>query len=340
MKNNENEILKFNLNELSWDGVNTNQQNNEKILECTKYPCYDDMCFEGEVFGNDLGVTYQQIISKANGKGTKPDSSNNPEIKTLYDQELSKGGIWLKFTDYKDSVKKANNGKPYTFYVAKKPVLKNVSWYDLESIGMVYGTDTVDSNGPKPGIITKNSASDDSYGIRKSYRPTTMDGKNGKYQISLIRGRTNYGDKDGINSETNWRDAKNSQWNRSIVAITTSYRGENDSLEDALKTKSDGTEYTGSLNKLNMDLKCKTGDYNWFGDLTIGAWEGFQYNNKNASSVSGQGQYSLSQEYSSSSYRSGRGDSGLGDGAANSVSLDPDVRYGNYGFRPVLSPIY
>lgn len=334
MKNSESEALKFNLSELSWDEVG------EEKDVTRGFPCYDDMCFEGEVTGKELGITYGQIINKTNMKGAPLDEPEGTIIGTIigtfYEQELAKGGIWLKFTDYKESVKQANKGKPYTFYVAKKPVLKNVSWLNLESLGMVYGPDTVDSNGPKSGITTKNSAKDDSFGIRESYRPTILDGKYGKYQVSLMRGLSNYGDKEGINSDG--LNEFNSQWNRSILAITTSYRGYNDDMEDALKTRSDGTRYADHLDMPNMDLKYKTGNYNWFGDLTTGAWDEFQYNNEQFSGVNDKGQRSWTQDFCVyGSYRSVRGNGTLGGGAANSVEADP--YYGDDGFRPVLSPI-
>lgn len=293
--------------------------------------CYDGMCFEGEVEGNSL-ISYQKILDTFNSKAGEskkiipnvPESTHK-EIHNQYAQELSKGGMYLKFTDnkYKDS-----NGRPRTFYVSKKPITNGISYDMLYKAGMIYGQDLT----PKE----KSKIEEGSGG--KTYTPTIVTGLSGqKYIVRLLRGRSNYGA--GVRYKTGttnygWLDAKNSEWNRSIVAITKQYRGEKDSMEQALKEGNSSTQW------VTGNYKNQIAEYNWFGDLTLGTWsDNFRYNNSDFSEVKGKGQYNWTQEFDSDSSLSCRGSNGTYYGAANSSNSSPDGTNDNIGWRLVLEPL-
>lgn len=306
--------------------------------------CYDGMCFEGEVTGNELGITYDELrkdvrekvrgsVKYDPGKELLDPSITESQSKLIYEQnesEKAKGGIWLKFTDYR--YKKYN--KPRTFYVAKKPILKNISWNDIHTAGMVYGWDVID---PNTDELRQNSDKyKNKYG-NKDYKATILDNKkdSNKYIVRLLQGKTNYGG-DVSNTKYYQYDSENanSEWNRTILPLTKEYRfgsstNNNNYIESVLR-EGNGDNY-----------KNQTAQYNWFGDLTLGAWESFNYNNNNnVSSVSGQGQYNWVQEYGENSgLRSYRGRSGTDRGAAYSGTYSPDYRFSNFGFRPVLEPL-
>lgn len=333
---------------LDYGATNSNDNNasdgyNQYGLRLVLYPlpdCYDDMCFEGEVTGNSLGITYDNIAAKLN-KNTISNISSNNEIKDLYEKELANGGIWLKFTDYKKETMKNNKGKPVTFYISKKPIVNAVSWDKIKSSGMMYGPDVINRDGTK----VKSTVKLDPNNELDNYKPTilTSTTTNTYYQPALLRGRSDYGKplSSGKDSYYVWQQAKESQWNRSIVAITSSYRGEKDSMEDNLITKTNGDKYMDSyLNKPNLDLKYKTADYNWFGDLTLVASGSFEYNGKNLDSIGRKGQWNWTQEHSSSdSYRAGRGRSGLDFGAANSNGNNAGGDDASCGLRLALYPL-
>ena len=294
--------------------------------------CYDGMCFEGEVEGNSL-KTYQEITNLYNSKTNQDKKiisfdnykTSRKEIYYQYQDELSKGGMWLKFTDnkYKDK-----NNKPRTFYVAKKPILKGIFYNDIVKAGMLYGLDIIDEHGNFIHQVDK---------FITGYKPTIVDINGQKYVIRLLRGRTNYGDpiaKKSNGQDYKWQDALNSEWNRTIVAITKQYRGESSSMEPALKDGNSSTQW------VNNNYKNQTAQYNWFGDLTLGAWESFNYRNVNdkVSSVIGQGQRSWVQEYSADR-RSYRGHHNVDYGAAGSGNGGANSGDTSCGFRPVLEPL-
>ena len=292
--------------------------------------CYDGMCFEGEIEGNTL-ITYQKMLDTFNSKSgqSKVLIENVPEAthKEIYDeyaQELSKGGMYLKFTDnkYKDS-----NGNPRTFYVSKKPVTNEISYDMLYKAGMIYGQDLTPEEKAKIEDTTK-----------QSYTPTIVTDSNGqKYIVRLLRGRSNYGA--GIRYKTgktdySWTDALNSEWNRLIVAITKQYRGESSLMEQALK---DGNS---TYKWITNNYKNQIANYNWFGDLTLGTWSNtFKYNNKDLSSVNGKGQWNWTQEFSDSSRRAVRGSSGVSGGAAFSGDDFSGSADASVGWRLVLEPL-
>lgn len=292
--------------------------------------CYDGMCFEGEVEGNTL-ITYQKMLDTFNSKSGQskvlienvPEATHK-EIHDQYAQELSKGGMYLKFTDnkYKDS-----KGNPRTFYVSKKPVTNKISYNMLYKAGMIYGQDLTPEEKSKIEDTTQ-----------KPYTPTIVADSSGqKYTVRLLKGRSNYGA--GIRYKTgeteySWTDAKNSEWNRSIVAVTKQYRGENDSMEQALKDGNPSTQWV-----IN-NYKNQTANYNWFGDLTLGTWsDTFKYNNKDLNGVNGKGQYNWTQEFTGSSYRADRGNRYVNSGAAGSSSSGSYATSAGIGWRLVLEPL-
>lgn len=297
---------------------------------------YDGVVFEGEVTGNELGITYDELRKKVRDKTNKTEetlpkpSITEAQSKLLYDlndYEEKNGGMWLKFTDYTYT----RDGKPRTFYVAKKPILKKISYNDIVNSGMAYGWDIIDPNTNK---FRSNLIQFDKTALN-NYNPTIIN-NNQQYIVRLLRGRSNYGNpitKNSNNQDYKWKDAPNSEWNRTIVAITQQYRGESSSMEQALKDGNSGTQWVGN------NYKNQTAQYNWFGDLTLGAWESFNYKNvkDTVSSVYGQGQYSWVQEYSAA-HRSFRGGDDPGRSAAYSGDSSDDGRSDDYGFRPVLEP--
>ena len=250
--------------------------------------------------------------------------STYKEIHDQYAQELSKGGMYLKFTDnkYKDS-----KGRPRTFYVSKKPITNGISYNMLYKAGMIYGQDLT----PKEKLNIEE-------GIHQSYTPTIVTDSNGqKYIVRLLRGRSNYGA--GIRHKTGstdyeWQDAPNSEWNRTMVAITKQYRGESSSMEQALKEGNSSTQW------VTNNYKNQTAEYNWFGDLVLGSYHNWTYNNKTYNGLSSnyKGQWQWTQEYSGSS-RSSRGSYGVDGGVASSNSYSPGTTGDSYGWRLVLEPL-
>ncbi len=289
--------------------------------------------FLGEVSGNKLGITYgdlRKYVKDKTGKGEKP-SITESESKEIYGQnekEENVGGMWLKFID------RDQFGKIHVFYVAKKPILKNINWDTIYSAGMVYGWDVIDSHTEKPKKdpekYTNNGA---------SYKATILEdrGGNNKFIVRLPRGLSNYGDfdtKKHNHQSYNTKDAPYSEWNRTILPLTKQYRiglytNNNTCLGPALRDGNDGESYV-----IN-DYKIQTARYNWFGDLTLGASNDFIYNSKDIDGVEYQGQWNWAQEHTSGG-RSIRGKDGATQGAATSYHGIYNTDGDQFGFRPVL----
>ena len=280
-------------------------------------PSYDGMYFNGEIKGTDF-ITYEKLKTQIEADGKKVGA-----VLEL-GNDTADGGNWLKFTDtkYKDA-----NGKPRVFYVAKKPITNAVSWDDLFNAGVIYGPDKINSDGAVRDTATE---------IKSGYQGKIVTIKGKKYMVRLIRGVSNNGSSVKYKSGTTdyeYSDAPNSEWNRSIVAVTKQYRGEEKSMEQALKDGNSNYWY------VNNDYKVQLHDYNWFGDLTLGASANYQYNEKPMSSVGDKGQWSRCQEYISNSFSFMRGSSIPSNGAAFSFRRDSGYRTEGYGWRPVLELI-
>lgn len=296
---------------------------------------YDDMAFFGEVSGKNL-IKHEDLVSQLNASigGAKPEIPIDG-YKEIYDknkEEEDKGGIWLKFIDYKY----LRDGKPRTFYVMKKPIRKGVSWNTLFDAGVVYGWDVIGEN----GLPKSNKEKYQNKYNNKDYKATILTIKGKKYIVRLLQGKTNYG---GNVANTSYWDYgsqnNNSEWNRTILPITQGYRFgsntfNNNFAEQALR---DGD--TANYDKRNYNVQLA--NYNWFGDLTLGSSNSWIYNNKNYPGLNNyQGQYNWVQEYGeSSSFRGFRGFYDILRGAAYSSSDYPNYDGGILGVRLVLEPL-
>lgn len=300
--------------------------------------CYDGVCFEGEVEGNSL-MTYENLIKELGiTQGSKPSipRSGYEEIYDKNAEEESKGGIWLKFTDSKYT----RNGKPRTYYVMKKPVRKGISWNALHTAGAVYGWDVIDKNTGLPKSSQEKYKNIGDKGTNRDYKANILTINGEKYIVRLLQGKTNYGG--DVSNSKFWSGINencNSEWNRTILPITKGYRFgsstfNNDYAEQALRDGNTEDYYKRSY-------KIQSEQYNWFGDLTLGAYQNWNYNNKsyNGLSSSDQGQLNWVQEYEdSSSRRSFRGDGNVTSVAAYSNGNITNKTYNSYGARLVLEP--
>lgn len=297
---------------------------------------YDGMQFCGEIEGNSL-ISHEDLVSQLNASidGKKPslpepadevDEYENIRKKNV--EEESKGGIWLKFVDYKYT----RDGKPRTFYVMKKPIRKDVSWNALFKAGAVYGWD----------VIKKDGSINTDLGVDSNYKPCIKTINGQQYIVRLLRGVSNYGDSVRYKTGNKYyqdTDAPNSEWNRTILPITQGYRFgsstfNNNYAEQALR---DGDTVDYSKRNYNVQLA----NYNWFSDLTLGAEQDWTYNNNSYTGLDSnyQGQNSWAQEFCyDSSIRSVRGVDDVGYGAA--YSDDDYSSKGNSwrGVRLVLEP--
>lgn len=138
-----------------------------------------------------------------------------------------------------------------------------------------------------------------------------------------------------------WPDSganNNSEWNRTILPITQGYRFGPETInsnyaEQALRD-SDGNSDYGL-----RSYKIQTANYNWFGDLTLGAYQNWNYNGKSYNGRNGNyvGQLSWTQEFGNENYyRSFRGGRYVSGGAGNSSSSNSYDTYVNRGVRLVL----
>lgn len=306
----------------------------------------------------DMPFTYQGLRAKARfADSTLPSIESkylNNDAKSIqeeWEKELAEGGKWLEFRDNKYT----SNGKPRTFYVSKKPLAKNVSWNNLFDAGYIYGWDTIN-----PGKTAKDATVREDANIEPGYTPTIITGPDGKqYIVRLLQGKVNYGWVSGEDGTTYSDKQKHvylynndnaySEWNRVILPITKDYRyGSSTSSESYIeKVFTDGGQ-AGYLGKdKNFDIQFA--DYNYFGDLTLGAYYRFDYTNKDGEKISpgtsrdgtgSNGQYNWTQEYAySGSYRSLRGNNSPSYGAAYSYYNGASYHYGYYGARLVLEPL-
>ena len=300
--------------------------------------CYDGVCFEGEIEGNSL-ISYENLISQLGiTEGTKPNIPRNG-YEEIYDknaEEMSRGGIWLKFTDSKYT----RDGKPRTYYVMKKPVRKSVSWNTLHTAGAVYGWDVIDEKTGLPKSNLEKYKNIGSYGTNKDYKAKILTINGEKYIVRLLQGRTNYG---GDVSNTKIWDQHagiGSEWNRTMLPITKGYRYGSNSINnsdwrDPPLADGEGTNYS------KRSYKVQSAQYNWFGDLTLGSYYDWTYNSKSYKGLSSnyQGQYNWAQEFSDSSdYRASRGSGYTDYGAAYSNYFSSDNPGGFLGVRLVLEP--
>lgn len=308
---------------------------------------YDGVVFEGELTGNELGITYDDLRFDKDGTKRFPNAlipkvgnrnkRNADEIINQDKYEEANGGMWLKFTDYRYT----RDGKPRIFYVAKKPILKNISWNDIHTAGMVYGWDVINPDTALPKSNPEKYKNGD-----KDYQATILSNyqDNNKYIVRLLQGKTNYG-RDVTNTKTYIHNNgnNNSEWNRVILPLVQGYRfGSNTDKsnysEDLLRQSDGNSNYY--LRKYTIN----TAQYNWFGDLTLGSYVKFQYGNQiidnGNDGIGSNGQYNWTQEYVySTDFRSCRGRSSLYHGAASSERSRADGSGDLVGFRPVLEPL-
>lgn len=303
--------------------------------------CYDGVCFWGEVEGNKL-MTYDNLISQLGiTEGSKPNISRTG-YEEIYDknaEEESKGGIWLKFTDSKYT----RNGKPRTYYVMKKPARMGVSWNTLHTAGAVYGWDVIDLNTGLPKSNPEKYKNISFSGTDKDYKAKILSINGEKYIVRLLQGKTNYGG-DVTNTKL-WpynNENTNSEWNRTILPITQGYRfgsstNSNSYVEQALRDSDGNSDY--SL----RSYKVQTANYNWFGDLTLSAYDNWNYNGKNYAGRTGigsqVGQSSWTQEFvKEDKYRSYRGSYNVYNSSAHSYNSYTYDSRNELGVRLVLEP--
>ena len=282
----------------------------EKKINIRKESCYDGACFWGEVKGDNF-ISYEKL-SKA--VGLSYDKEHIPAIEDNYldlglqhaiesdrldKEEKAVGGIWLKFTDkkYKDK-----NGNVREFYIAKKPVLKGISWNDLYNANVVYGLDHQER--------------------RYKHKIIKINGK--KYVVRLLRGASNYnGTLFGDNIYKHGSGCHHSEWNRTIIPITKQYRYSN-IFAAALE------------NELKDDNKVQTASYNWLGDLTLGPYKIVNHEEEKYPIVGYHGQQSWMQEYNGAAYRVTRGSNMNASSWYCPYTEESDEQI---GWRPVLELI-
>lgn len=315
----------------------------------TKVPCYDQVCFEGEIEGNNF-IKYDELIATINSEVNPKEKTYKAGDSTKIGKVLSKGndedtgGNWLKIYD-------AREGK--TLYIAKKPLTRAVTWNELYKAGVVYGPDVLDIVEEKGKLVGKRNINklgeiqgeyeDEIKGLEYKGKILNINGKN--YIVRLLKAYNidkNRGDPNTLgNTEyTNIKNLRGSEWNRYILPLVKDYRyGSStiDKLEEPLKKGGQD----GYLRDKNFDIQLA--EYNWFGDLTLGTYSSsndYSYRGNTTKKYGDMGQYSWMQEYAESlKYRALRGSSYATSGAANSGSGDSGNRYDDNGFRPVLEEI-
>lgn len=310
---------------------------------------YDDMAFFGEVSGKNL-IAHEDLIKliddnnkdrgvKIGGAKPKILRDGYEEIYDKNEKEEERGGIWLKFVDHRQDC--LRDGKPRTFYVMKKPIRKGVSWNTLFDAGVVYGWDVIDENTGLPKSNPKKYKNIGNYGTKKDYKATILTIKGKKYIVRLLQGKTNYGG-DVTNTKFYERgdDNANSEWNRTILPITQGYRFGVITFEDAYAEQALKDGDFDSYYKRNYNVQLA--NYNWFGDLTLCAWDDWHYNNKKYNyldNLGTQGQGSWTQEFcESSNSRSIRGRGHTNYGAAASDNEFPNFDVNRIGVRLVIEP--
>lgn len=250
----------------------------ESLLSKQKYtakhiPLYVDPGnrFLGEVKGKDF-IKYDELIATIVGEVNSQekkyevgDATNKIGEVLSKGNDTKTGGNWLKIYD-------AREGK--TLYIAKKTLTNYVSWGALFEAGVVYGTDQIDINNIQEDGTIKH---EEPYTGKSGYKPKIIKIKNSsgvekKYIVRLLRGQ-NTKDSNKLSYRNRGLSVTGgSEWNRYIIPIVRDYRygsSSGDNIEQELKYGGkDG--YLGDLNKFKIQLAT----YNWFGDLTLGVYEG------------------------------------------------------------------
>lgn len=324
--------------------------------------------FLGEVKGKDF-ITYADLLKEIKDDGKHKIGSDlglgNDTGKAKMGTDT--GGNWLKIYD-------AREGK--ILYISKKPLTNYVSWQDLYKAGVVYGPDQVlDESGKLKTEIEFNideyikDSSSKTGNKLPPYKPKTVNFNGKTYLIRLLKGTSR---PDPNNTGITYRDyyseedLTKSEWNRYILPLTKHYRYGYWSSDDTdngtkrytryvgeeLTKDKDGNRYAipnsdETVNKENAytspkGWKIELSTYNWFGDLTLGAYQTFWYDGENSDTtgIYSKGQYSWMQEsLSGGERRAFRGSGSLDYGAAGTNTLCPGSLYYYYGFRPVLEEI-
>lgn len=345
------------------------------VLE--EFKCYDGACFEGEVNGEDF-IKYNELLAKIDGKSETEAENYKKDYETVkvgnvldLGNDSKTGGNWLKIFD-------AREGK--TLYIAKKPLTNKVSWQDLYKAGVVYGPDQVlDESGKLKTNIDFNIVEYKRNSLEKTgnqllpYNPkiVTINGKT--YLIRLLKGTTRpYPNNTGITDEdyTKREDLTKSEWTRYMLPLTKYYRygfwaSDNQTygypksytryLGEELTQDKYGIRFavTDSSYHKNIETaykplrgwKIELAPYNWFGDLTLGAGDGFKYDGVvlNPQGAKGKGQGSLMQEllYEGPNDVSIalRGYVEANTAASIAMTMYPSFIEDSNGFRPVLEEI-
>jgi hypothetical protein len=315
--------------------------------------------FLGEVKGqNEQGeefITYNELLSKITGISVddieKKEGSQEAGNRLNYLRKISDsavvgvnlgnvlnkgndsktGGNWLKIFDAR---------KGTTLYIAKKPLTNNVSWNQLCSAGVVFGLDQVNADGTlKPHFKTPPDCG-------RTYKPNIIEIKGKRYIVRLLRGQ-NTEDPNTLSGSTNGlKVTGGSEWNRYILPLVKDYRYGSVSRTDIEQALKDGgtEEFLGN----SKNFKIQLATYNWFEDLTLGAFQYYQYevgkyHSTHYTGVKYKGQLSWTQEYANKynniAKRTVRGFDRDASGAAHTSSYEPNNPYDDKGFRPVLEEI-
>ena len=299
------------------------KQYKKKDIRIRKESCYDGACFWGEIKGDNF-ISYEKL-SKA--VGLPYDKEHIPAMENKYlelgneyaikadkldKEEKAVGGMWLKFTDNKYEDK---NGNVREFYIAKKPVLKGISWDDLYNANVVYGLDHQE--------------------YEYKHKIIRINGK--KYVVRLLRGFSNYNNNGIFFEDSLYKRGRNchySEWNRTMIPITKQNRYYGDmfsgaALEDKLKISNSGDD----------NYKISTANYDWLGDLTLGPNDVKYYDGIKVVITGLYGQQNWMQEYNQSKWAAIRGFGESNPNAAYSSLPFKNSTHKTYGWRPVLELI-
>lgn len=150
----------------------------------------DGVYFLGEVNGTDF-ITYDEFLEWL---CLEDDYLAGDSYISLGNDKKTKGN-WLYFADSKYRDK----GQTRFFYIAKKPILRNVSWDFLNEKNCVYGTDI------KEAHVTAIAVNDEEYMIRLPYGIGNFSTENSVDKINFLE-------------DIKEKKIK-SEWDRTIVAL-------------------------------------------------------------------------------------------------------------------------